>query len=313
MSVVATKPDFPAQMADLPLDAAAVGWDVVLHDNLRRSDPALHRDVTDELQLGWRLLVDLSEAVDVLEIGCRWGAATFSIAESLDSPARLVAIDHAPEFASFTSLRARQSGETRVVALCAREAEPLPFASGSFDAVLASRGLDGCGDGRAFLAEVARLLRPGGTLYLGGSGPYGPIALVRRPGLILDALRTLLNSGRGGRTANLWTPDRAKREFEAIGFVDVAVYGIVPDLARPLYLLPLDAPIALDFFLRSVFHAYDWRLRLRKHNLERAFALAQLGVTLLRRLRLTRLAPTFIPAYGIIARKPTAVVTTGVD
>ncbi len=62
--------------------------------------------------------------------------------------------------------RAAAEGSAAVPAVKADWYAPLPFADGSFDAVLCSEGIEHHAAQTEFLRELARVLRPGGTLLL---------------------------------------------------------------------------------------------------------------------------------------------------
>jgi len=125
--------------------------------------PRLELDAADEENRSCIQLYDLVArgapvaGRDLLEVGCGRGGGADYVARKLD-PRRLVAVDLSP----------------RAVALCRRrfahptlsfqvgDAERLPFESASFDVVLNVESSHCYGRFDAFLAEVRRVLRPGG-------------------------------------------------------------------------------------------------------------------------------------------------------
>lgn len=94
-------------------------------------------------------------ARDVLEIGCGTGAFASRIAAGLPD-ADVVAVDQS---ARMVELTAGRGVEARVA-----DAHDLPFADDSFDAVAAMWMLYHVRDLQRGLAEIRRVLRPGGTL-----------------------------------------------------------------------------------------------------------------------------------------------------
>ncbi|MDO9455948.1 class I SAM-dependent methyltransferase [Nocardioides sp.] len=90
----------------------------------------------------------------VLEIGCGTGAFAARVAAALPD-AGVVAVDQSPRMVELT---ASWRLEARVA-----DAQDLPFADGSFDAVAALWMLYHVPDLHRGLAEVRRVLRPGGT------------------------------------------------------------------------------------------------------------------------------------------------------
>jgi len=73
------------------------------------------------------------------------------------------------QHATYTGLdvdSASEFGMQRVPDVVYYDGKVIPFAAGSFDHVLCSEVLEHVPDAQAFLAELARVLRPGGTLVL---------------------------------------------------------------------------------------------------------------------------------------------------
>jgi ubiquinone/menaquinone biosynthesis C-methylase UbiE len=78
--------------------------------------------------------------------------------------ARLTGIDFSPAMLDVARARAAELG--RDVDLREGDAQALPFPDASFDTVVCTLGLCGFPDERAAIAELHRVLRPGGTLLL---------------------------------------------------------------------------------------------------------------------------------------------------
>lgn len=103
-----------------------------------------------------RWLTDGIEGGCVLDVGCGTGRTL----AQLDRRVRAVGID--PCQASLRRARARAPRAWLVAA----RAEALPFRAAAFDVVTSALVFCSIGDPAAGLAEIARVLRPGGTLRL---------------------------------------------------------------------------------------------------------------------------------------------------
>ncbi|MBW1596832.1 class I SAM-dependent methyltransferase [Streptomyces sp. JJ38] len=96
----------------------------------------------------------------ICEVACGAGDGALSFADQ--GPVRLVGVDPAPgALGAFAALAAERSAPVETV-----EAFPeqLPFADGSFDLVVSRLAAHRFRDAGAAVAEMARLLRPGGRL-----------------------------------------------------------------------------------------------------------------------------------------------------
>ncbi|CAN5533818.1 class I SAM-dependent methyltransferase [soil metagenome] len=103
----------------------------------------------------------------LLDLGCGAGRHAF---EAFRRGARVVALDHsATELKNVVGLfdAMEGAGETPAGATAHPvngDATRLPFADGAFDRVIAAEVLEHIGDDIGALAELARVLRPGGTM-----------------------------------------------------------------------------------------------------------------------------------------------------
>lgn len=94
---------------------------------------------------------------DVLEVSCGHGGGASWITRALQ-PASYTGLDLNPVGIRFCQRRHRVAG----LAFVQGDAQKLPFADGSFDAVINVEASHCYPDFPGFLAEVARVLRPGG-------------------------------------------------------------------------------------------------------------------------------------------------------
>lgn len=97
----------------------------------------------------------------VLDIGCGLGGKTVAYAEA---KARVTGVDLSAENIAKCSVFARARGVEAV--FVAGDAERLPFAAGSFDVVIANDSLEHFANPEGALRELARVLAPGGSIFL---------------------------------------------------------------------------------------------------------------------------------------------------
>ena len=106
----------------------------------------------------------------VLDLGCGFGRHAY---EAARRGARVVALDAGRDevdgvLATFVAMA--EAGElvpgAARAAVVQGDALALPFADGAFDRVICSEVLEHIPDDRAALAELARVLRPGGTMAI---------------------------------------------------------------------------------------------------------------------------------------------------
>ena len=105
----------------------------------------------------------------LLDLGCGRGRHAV---EALRRGARTVAVDRSPD-----ALRSARGAEAQVASWCGHaatealiavrgDAVGLPFADASFDRIIASEVLEHIPDDTAAIAELVRILRPGGVLAI---------------------------------------------------------------------------------------------------------------------------------------------------
>jgi len=105
---------------------------------------------------------DLRGLRQILDVGSGAGQIAKHLIKYADHDARVTCFDLSPEML----LRARQRFKTRVPDFVAADLTEMPFADGSFDCVTCGYVLEHLPNPRTGLAEIARVLRPGGRMFL---------------------------------------------------------------------------------------------------------------------------------------------------
>jgi SAM-dependent methyltransferase len=162
---------------------------------------------------------------EVLEVGCgRGGGASFLA--RYHGPRRLVAVDLAPRAVALCRARFSVPGLSFEVG----DAERLPFAAGTFDAVVNVESSHCYGRIGAFFREARRVLRPGGAFLYADFRPREEVARWRTAlgdaGFRVDAERDLTP----GVLAALDADDDGKRSMIA-SLVDRPLRGVFNQFA----------------------------------------------------------------------------------
>lgn len=174
----------------------------------------------------------------VLDVGCAAGALSEAL---LDRGARVVGIDLNPRFVA----RARERLGSRAEVHVADLAAPMPFLeSNAFDVVVASLVLHYLADWDGPLAELNRVLRPGGILALSTHHPTQDIGVADPPAPYFDTV--LLND----------TWHKGGREFK-VRFYHRPISAIVDALADAGFLIeriPEPVPDRAPFAANPAFY-----------------------------------------------------------
>jgi SAM-dependent methyltransferase len=111
------------------------------------------------------LVAPLSAGARVADIGCGGGTDLLLAARHVGSTGRAFGIDMTAEMRATATRGAEQCGLAHVE-VREGDATDLPLLDGSVDAVLSNGVLNLVPDKAAMIAEIARVLRPGGRLQL---------------------------------------------------------------------------------------------------------------------------------------------------
>ena len=116
----------------------------------------------------------------VLDVGC--GAGNLLVALATDTPKLLVGVDVDAIFLTFGRSQVERliDPSSAVPALLRASLPTLPFADESFDLVTCFLVMPHVPDDRTALTELARVLKPGGTLAISGHGFGFPLRYLKR-------------------------------------------------------------------------------------------------------------------------------------
>jgi SAM-dependent methyltransferase len=296
----------PTQTAELLAIAEHQGWQVALHDQMRRWDSARYRRAVDEYRAQWRCLIPSNRAGRALDFRCGWGTTAVALAEDYQV---VVAADTHYHLARFTALRCAATGRANVQPLSVDPRKRLPFQSGYFDAIALHGVLEWCSNQTIqpveLLREAARVLNSDGYLFLMVGNRLNPMQL-------LQLSRKTTNEGadnRGSARPSLEPKYQSRtlkgyqRLLAGAGFKTETIYGILPAIEEPFYIVPADRQGPIRFFLDSLFGSQSLHLALSKRHLLAPFKAARAAWNVSRFLPLEGLMTHLMPGYAILASK----------
>jgi SAM-dependent methyltransferase len=187
---------------------------------------------------------DVAAGGPVLEIGCGAGHLTMQLA---DRGLRVDALDASAAMVDTTSARADAHGVRDRVSVKVADVHKLPYDSGHFDLVVAVGVIPWLHSPAAAVAEMTRVLRPGGQLVLTADNAARLVSFTDPRGLLaltpLKRVRVAHKRRQGVVSSRLDFPSRVERllldcglqplERQTIGF------GPLSFLGRPLLNEPL--------------------------------------------------------------------------
>lgn len=141
-------------------DAANLDVRVALHERFGTSSLDWHRGVFDQIAL--------AKGETLLEAGCGSGALWRKNAGELPERCRLVLSDLSPGMLATT--RRALEGAPLTARYAVADVQALPFRTAAFDVVVANHMLYHAPDVDRALAELRRVLRPGGRLVAATNG-----------------------------------------------------------------------------------------------------------------------------------------------
>jgi SAM-dependent methyltransferase len=117
-------------------------------------------------------IADLQPGERVLDVACGTGIIARRAAAAVGPTGKVTAIDIAPDMIDVA--RATSAPEGAVIDWHVGDAASLPFADGTYDAVLCQMGLMFMADRAAAVAEMHRVLAPGGRVAVNTPGSIQP-------------------------------------------------------------------------------------------------------------------------------------------
>ena len=183
----------------------------------------------------WQRLPDT--ATQVLDLGCGPGHWTARLAQRYSAtglPAQVFGLDLAPGMLE----RARAEHGDRLGWLCG-DAAHLPLADRSMDLVFSNLAIQWCPDLDTVLAELQRVLRPGGRALINTLGP-GTLTEVgwawSRPGALLDfppASALEQSAHRAGFDSVVLEQVEERFHYADLAAVMASIKGVGAQLSRP--------------------------------------------------------------------------------
>jgi len=158
--------------------------------------------------IGRRLAITPSWTVSVLDVGCGTGLWLDAQSRHYEGkPVRWVGLDPSP------GMLAVARGKVAGVELVEGRAERLPFDEASFDVLVSNFAFHHFADKAAAIAEMARVLKPGGTIRLVNMDPWS------QPGW---AVYIAFPGTRDMDMERFWPVDRITDEFKRHGLASTA-------------------------------------------------------------------------------------------
>ncbi len=121
-----------------------------------------------------RGLLSGDRELSVLEVGCGAGFALKQMAVSTKEGVRITGCDCDPELLRFAA-EVNGGARDRISIVCNGN-DSLPFSSGVFDLVYSEATLHHFDDARGMIAEMWRVLKPGGNLVIADLNPESSLA-----------------------------------------------------------------------------------------------------------------------------------------
>lgn len=269
--------------------ARKVGWRKAIDEKVKALYPQVYDAILDEAQADFRFILPLQPQSKVLEIGAGFGAISFALQPHCGW---VTAVDPIAERARFIETRREQEGLQNMEVAIA-DGWQLPFAPETFDFIVVNGRLESFGPAdpkvnprllqKRFLAQLHRLLKPGGAVYIGiknrfgydslfGNGEEGRVGDAGRISRRMADLspRSFLKEPEGVRPVQESDRPRTygKRGYRQLlsesGFSETEFFMPYPDYKKPVEMISLDHPYPFQFFLNNVVNPTSVMGKLKK-------------------------------------------------
>jgi demethylmenaquinone methyltransferase / 2-methoxy-6-polyprenyl-1,4-benzoquinol methylase len=146
-----------------------------MFDRIAERYDLLNRVISLGIDKRWRRLAamaldDLRGDINILDLATGTGDLAFAVAEHRRNKGlglgKVTATDPSSGMLAVAQRKHLDSGARDVVDFSLGDAQSLPFSNNSFDAVMISFGIRNVPDRQAALAEMARVVRPGGKVVI---------------------------------------------------------------------------------------------------------------------------------------------------
>ncbi len=227
-------------------DAANLNARITLHQRFSTNPCGWMRWVFDR--------IDLPPACRILELGCGPGGLWSENSSRIPERWEITLSDSSIGMVRQASENLK--GCNRLVRYGAADAQSIPFAGGAFDAVIANHMLYHVPDRKKALAEIHRILKPGGRFYASTIGSGHMRELAELVGGFDPALNVW---GSGGLAAETFTLENGAAQIST-SFGDVALHryedALVVTESAPLIEYIFSGRIQLDGEKRAALAKY---------------------------------------------------------
>lgn len=204
--------------------------------DIKSADAARARDLADRLELRAKAkdevearetylgLLDVTAGERVLDVGCGSGVVTREIAKRVGARGLAVGLDLSPALLAVARELAQEADLGDRIEFREGSVLELPFADGSFDAVLCATVLSHVPGGETAIPELARVLRPGGRI--GVFEIDTDMTAFTHPDRGLT--RRIIAAASDATAVDGWLGRRMPSLFAQAGLKDVRVRGFFP-------------------------------------------------------------------------------------